>query len=526
MSLRYLADYLEASASRYADRVAVVDSCGGSITYAELNRRADALAGTLFARGVKRGDRVGMVVPKGIEAVVSMFGIMKAGAAYVPVDYSSPAKRVRRILTDCRVRAVIVNSTCLDVVPEEDGDLSLAVVIVVGKDSAAGKRSGAISFAKALEKSKRAPDHERSPADLAYILYTSGSTGMPKGVMITHGNAMSFIEWCSLAFTPTEHDRVSNHAPFYFDSSVFDIYLAIKHGGSLYLVSEALGRNPRELARFISANKLTVWSSTPSALMMLIHFGSLDTHDMSHLRLVTFGGEVFPLKHLRELRRHWTSPDFINLYGPTEITTACTFARIPKAISTSRLSPYPIGFPCSHCRALVLDDQGREVVPGHEGLLHISGPSVFIGYWNRPEDTAAAFRELQGVRWYNTGDIVKWDGREGFTYVGRNDGMVKRRGFRIELGEIENALYQHSRFLEAAVVSVPDADEGVKILAFLSCPEGEPPSTIDLKTFCADRLPAYMIPDRFLFVERLPRTSTDKVDYMSLKGQFLAASVG
>jgi acyl-coenzyme A synthetase/AMP-(fatty) acid ligase len=268
-----------------------------------------------------------------------------------------------------------------------------------------------------------------------------------------------------------------------------------------------------------------VWYSTPSILTLMVQFGRLEKHDYSSLRLVLFAGEVFPVKHLRALQQRWPAPDYYNLYGPTE-TNVCTFARIPAAIPDDRDAPYPIGPPCSHCRSLVLDSEGREVGPGEEGLLYIAGPSVFEGYWNRPVENAAAFVERDDTRWYNTGDVVRWEPADGFIYVGRRDRMVKRSGYRIELGEIERALYRHTQVREAAVIATPDADAGVSITAFLSCHTGTTPSIVEMKMFCATSLPAYMSPDRFVFHDRLPRTSTDKVDYQTLRRQLLDAQPG
>lgn len=508
MTVRHLAEYLEASAARWPDRTAVVDPAGWHVTYAELNRQADALAAHLAAHGVRHGDRVGIVLPKSVASVVSLFGVMKAGAAYVPVDHTAPAERGRRILTDCQVRAVIVDDRCTGVVPESGDPLVLRVGNVAAPDALGlGPGPG--------ETTALTP---RSLADLAYILYTSGSTGMPKGVMLTHENAVSFVDWCSSVFEPTEDDRFSSHAPFHFDLSILDIYVSLKHGASLYLISEDLGKNPKELAKFIAAHRLTVWYSTPSILTLLTQFGGLESHDASSLRLVLFAGEVFPVKHLRAVQQRWPHPAYYNLYGPTE-TNVCTFARIPDRVPDDRETPYPIGFACSHCASLVLAEDGRVVPEGDEGLLYISGPSVFQGYWNRPEVNSTVFLERDGLRWYNTGDVVRWDPAGGYIYAGRRDRMVKRRGYRIELGEIERALYLHPRVREAAVVSTTDRDGGVTIAACLSCHEGKPPSIIEMKTFCAANLPAYMSPDRFLFLERLPRTSTDKVDYQTLRAE-------
>jgi amino acid adenylation domain-containing protein len=531
MTRRNLAEYLEENAARRPDRLAVVDPSGRSATYATLNRQADALAGYLSTHGVQRGDRVGVVLPKGISSLVAFFGIMKARAAYVPVDYTAPVERGRRILTDCQISALVVDHRSLDIVPTPallNDPLRTVIVAGAGPAPPTTAADDTTSLECILENHgdlRYGPSEARTADDLAYIIYTSGSTGMPKGAMITHRNAFSFVEWCSSILKPTEDDRFSAHTPFHFDASVQDIYLSIKHGSTLYLISEELGRNSRRLVQFIAEHQLTFWTSTPSTLIKLMQFGNIEAHDASSVRVVTFGGEVFPVKHLRALQRCWPRPVYYNMYGPTETTTACTFARIPSAIPDDRETPYPIGFPCSHCRALVLDDEGREAAAGMEGNLHISGPSVFAGYWNRPEETAAAVVDRAGTRWYNTGDIVRWDPAEGFVYVGRKDGMVKRRGFRIDLGEIEHSLHSHGDVHEAAVVSVPDADSSVKIVAFLSCHANKRPSVVDLKTFCATKLPTYMSPDRFVFLDRLPRTSTDKVDYQTLKKSFAATAL-
>lgn len=523
--MRHLADCLEASAARFPDRVAIVDPSGRQVTYAELNQQADAVAGFLSDRGVGRGDRVGVVLPKSSSAVVALFGIMKAGAAYVPVDYSAPTERGRRILTDCQVRALIVDGRSLAVIPEiHTTDAWPRAVIVVGGIPDPVVAEQTTPFADVLADARRPATRSRGEHDLAYILYTSGSTGMPKGVMITHRNVLSFVDWCSSVFEPNERDRFSSHAPFHFDPSVFDLYVATKHGAAVHLISEDIGKSPEELARFIAIRQLTVWCSTASALTLLVQFGDLEAHEASSLRLVLSGGEVFPIKHLRELQRRWPSPVYYNVYGPTEACVFCTLARIPSPVPDDRETPYPIGFPGSHCRALVLDVEGREVAPGGEGLLHVSGASVFSGYWNRPADTAAAFLDRGGVRWYNTGDVVRWCPAEGFTYVGRRDNLVKRHGYRIELGEIERALYLHSGVREAAVVSFADADSSVKIVAFLVCHDGAKPSIVELKIFCAAKLPSYMNPDRFVFQDRLPRTATDKIDYQALKRQSLDAA--
>jgi amino acid adenylation domain-containing protein len=521
-----LQGYLAASAQRWPNRHAVVDPDGSVLTYHELDSRADHVAAFLRSRGVKPGDRVGLVVPKGIAAVTAIFGILKARAVYVPADYTAPPERNRTILRDCGVRAVFLDRRCLPVLDDaQKSDLSLTVVLLGGA-SDGEPPPGAVTWESALEHPIDGRGEEPATDDLAYILYTSGSTGVPKGVMLTQENAVSFVDWCTSEFSPTEEDRFSSHAPFHFDLSVLDIYVPLKHGATLFVVSEELGKNPMQLAEFISQKQLTVWYSTPSILSFLAQFGDLKGLDCSKLRLVLFAGEVFPVKHLRAITEHWPQAEYFNLYGPTE-TNVCTFARIPLPIPPDRTVPYPIGWPCSHCLALVLDEpDGQAVAAGGEGLLYIAGPSLFQGYWNRPQENHDAFMERDGTRWYNTGDVVREDPADGFIYLGRRDRMVKRRGYRIELGEIERGLYQHSGLREAAVVAVPDADSGVKILAYLVAQPEKRPSIIELKAFCAQALPTYMSPDVFRFLEALPRTSTNKVDYQGLLATKPAAVAG
>jgi amino acid adenylation domain-containing protein len=356
-----------------------------------------------------------------------------------------------------------------------------------------------------------------SPDDLAYILYTSGSTGHPKGVMLSHRNAVSFVDWCSDALVPRADDRFSSHAPFHFDLSILDLYVPLKHGATLILFDEMTGKEPVGLASAIADKRITVWYSTPSVLSLLAQYGKLDRHAYGALRTVVFAGEVFPVKYLRLLKSLWPSPRYFNLYGPTE-TNVCTFFELPAEVAEDRREPYPIGQACSHCRTTVVNEHGHVVPAGQEGELLVAGPSVMQGYWRLPERTSQAFHvDAEGQRWYRTGDIVIDDGQGVYRYVGRRDRMVKRRGYRIELGEIEAGLYRHPAVREAAALALTGGGGEVQIGAFLSCRDDDRPSIVALKRFCAENLPLSMVPDRFYFLERLPQTSTDKIDYQRLK---------
>lgn len=512
-----LHQYLGHSARRRPDHTAVEDPADGTITYRQLDALSDRVRDRLWYLGVRPADRVGIYMRKSIDAVAAIFGILKTGATYVPVDPGAPVARNAYILNNCSVKVVILENRFVKGLTAELAQLGevphLLALAWDGRD-----RPLEVTLQRAQEQDP-APVVDTVIPDLdslAYILYTSGSTGKPKGVMLSHRNGASYVDWCSEVFEPHETDRFSSHAPFHFDLSILDIYVPIKHGATLVLIGEEVGKQPHLLAPLIADQRISVWYSAPSILSALAQYGDLQRYDYSSLRLVFFAGEVFPVKHLRRLKSLWPHPRYFNLYGPTE-TNVCTYYEIPADIPEDRTQPYPIGKTCSHLRSIVVDEQGRMVARGQEGELCISGPGVMQGYWNLPERNAKAFLvDSDGQRWYKTGDIVIEADDGNYIYIGRRDRMVKKRGYRIELGEIEAGLYRHPSIREAAVVALSD-ENGVKIKAFLSCRDGQRPSIIELKRFCAENLPMYMVPDQFSFQEWLPKTSTDKINYQLLK---------
>jgi amino acid adenylation domain-containing protein len=511
---RTLADILAQAVSRRPDHPAVEEPPGHSLTYRELDLLSDQVAGWLVSRGVKPGDRVGIYLPKSIDSLAAIYGSLKAGAAYVPVDAAAPSWRAAYILHDCAVAMAVLERALLPAFEQEAALLGRVPPTMV-LDAVGGGL--ALRDAVGGEPQRRFPAPPISPDDLAFILYTSGSTGKPKGVMHSHRNAAAFITWCAETFAPTPDDRFSSHAPFHFDLSVLDLYLAAHCTGTVVLISAEAGKEPAGLAALIAERRLTVWYSTPSILSLLVQYGKLQRHDLTTLRLILFAGEVFPVKHLRSLTRQIPQPRYFNLYGPTE-TNVCTFHEIPVPIPDDRTTPYPIGTVCSNYTGLVADDAGNAVERGSEGELCIRGTGVMLGYWNLPELLDRSFRTQGSDRWYRTGDVVTESDERVLSYVGRRDRMVKRRGYRIELGDIESGLYRHPAVREVAVIALPSEETGVRITAFVSCPDEPVPSVIELKRFSAETLPQAMIPDAFVFRNSLPKTSTGKVDYQALAG--------
>lgn len=482
------------------DRIAVEGPDEASVSYKEFAGTVAKIAELLQAHGIGNGDRVGIYAHKSINTVAAIFGIMTAGAAYVPVDPDAPIRRNAYIFSDCQVKAVWVEERLLPTLQDAFPEAQIGSTLRI--DNVCGICLQEIQF----------PHTVRSDDNLAYILYTSGSTGQPKGVMISHENALSFVDWCSDTFHPLADDRFSSHAPFHFDLSILDVFLSVKHGATLVLIDEVTAKQPAPLAAFIAGRRISVWYSAPSILSMMTQFGCMETHNFDALRLVFFAGEVFPVKYLRSLKQVWRQAKYFNLYGPTE-TNVCTYYEIPVEIPLDRNEPYPIGKSCSHveCRMLNGEDGSGELI--------VRGASVMNGYWRLPERSAKSYHiDDKGAAWYKTGDLVQIDAAGDFVFLGRLDRMVKRRGYRIELGEIEAALYRHPAILEAAVVA-ESVDEELIITAFISTSAEERLSLIKLKQFCADHLPLYMMPDRFNYLEGLPKTSTGKIDYQQLSLQ-------
>jgi len=515
-----LTDLLEHSARQFPDKVAVSVPGGGSVTYGELSTLTNRLRDRLWQLGVRHGDRVGFRLHKSIDSVVSLFGIMKAGAAYVPVDAESPAARAAFIMNDCAVKAVITEQDQTQALVQELAALGAAPHVLEIEPSEPDLPIRRLL--DALDGTSPAPVVSSpgiQPDDIAYILYTSGSTGQPKGVVLSHRNAASFIDWCSDSFAPEASDTFSSHAPFHFDLSILDIYVSIKHGARLVLIGEALGKDPARLAPAIAAEGITIWYSTPSILSLLADYGKLERQDCSALRIVFFAGEVFPIPRFRTLRKFWPHPRFVNLYGPTE-TNVCTYYEVPVDNSWETMETFPIGYMCVPNEGKVVDEAGQTVPTGEPGELVVAGPNVMQGYWNLPEQNGRAFLvDQDGRKWYRTGDIVAEEGGQRYRYLSRRDRMVKRRGYRVELGEVEVGLLKHPDVREAAVVSVADPQAGVRIAAFVSCSGERRLTIIELKTYSARSLPPYMIPDTFVVLEALPRTSTDKVDFQALKAR-------
>ncbi|WP_418959847.1 amino acid adenylation domain-containing protein [Streptomyces tritici] len=489
---------------------------GRSTDYAALDRAASALAATLREHGVGPGDRVGLWFAKSTETIVTLYAILKCGAAYVPVDPATPAARAAYILDDCAVRCLVTDAPRLAVLEEHGTPAALRTAVVVGDEPAPAAAIRCTGWEEAA--GRPVPDGFApaavGPDDLAYVLYTSGSTGTPKGVMLSHRNALAFVDWAVAAFGLTGDDRLSSHAPVHFDLSVFDVFAAAGAGACLVLVPEHHRALGPALNRLVAEEGITVWYSVPGALIRMLDAKNRALLTGSRLRTVLFAGEPFALKHLRRLREALPGAALHNLYGPTE-TNVCTHHRVTDAdLAPDRTASPPIGRPCPYAETELLGSDGRPVpdVPGAEGELSVSGDSVMLGYWDR----AAAGASAATARPHRTGDLVRSLGDGGYLYLGRRDHMIKIRGHRVEPEEIEAVLMRLPAVHEAVCVAVEGADGDKELAAHVVPAEGAVPDPAELRDHCRAALPRYMVPAAFHLVASFPRTSTGKTDRRAL----------
>ncbi|MEB4209156.1 amino acid adenylation domain-containing protein [Mycobacterium sp. 94-17] len=498
---------LERAARTVPTSSAVVDGCR-TLSYAELNYHADRIADELRTAGVSPGTPVGLFIGKSLEAVVAIYGILKAGAAYLPLDVTSPPARIRYIVDDARLRVVLVaDGTVSPPWPESAPRVEHWIPVCLRALTDRGRSVSDLPLV---------PVSEDSPA---YVLYTSGSTGRPKGVNLSHRNALAFVHWAAGEFTLQSHDRLANHAPLHFDLSVFDLFAAAAAGATVVLVPPRMNAFPSELVQLVRDQKVTVWYSVPSALMLMESRGGLAKTSLPELRAVLFAGEVFPLPVLRRLQNALPQAAFYNLFGPTE-TNVCLFYRVPRDLPRS-WTTLPIGRPIAGVECFALNGENSPVRADEEGELWVRGPTVMLGYLHDDAHTRAVLTVPAGGEeiGYRTGDIVSRDAAGMWNFLGRKDTQLKSRGYRIDLREIEAAFYQSGKVVECAVIAVPNGILGFDFAAFAVVTEGATEG--DLFAHCRGLLPDYMMPSSIEFCAALPKTTTGKLDYRAL-----AKSVG
>ncbi len=539
MSKYLLHHLLDEAVLKFPDNKAVIYE-EQSITYKELEYKSNQLANMLINIGFKPRNVVGIYLNKSIEAIIAIFAVLKAGGAYVPLDsHYSPLTRIKNIIKLSQAEFIISNtiqwkalaSTFVD--EEEELLKSIKVIFADGinrvdQTSAENYNNkdiiGSCYFYEDYEDSTY-PQLRKEPEvtsdDLAYILYTSGSTGQPKGVMLTHLNAMTFINWSLSYFQPVSTDIFSNFAPLHFDLSIFDIFVSVGAGACSNLLPFQINSNPRAIVEWLSKNNITYMYSVPSVWVSIMNYATLIKGDLKNLSHILFAGEVFPPKYLKKLMEILPHALYYNLYGPTE-TNVCTYYQVKSSDDVTD-SPVPIGQACANTEVLVLNEMDKPVAEGEEGELLVKGAIVTKGYYKDDERTKSAFRKSpmpyhNGALLYRTGDIVRRCNDNIYEYVGRRDMMVKCSGFRIELQEIEHALYKHASIEEAVAVPVYDEKrENTSIYAIVKIKAGESFSVTNIKKFLISILPKYMIPEFIESIDEMPKNANGKIDRQKVK---------
>ncbi len=476
------------------------------LSYGELNRRANRLAHRLRSLGVGPEDMVGLCQERSVEMVVGILGVLKAGAAYVPMDPAYPAERLEFVLQDANARVLVTERAFVAKFPAFQNQVVCVEDVFDSQDPSQDNNPGT----------------EVSLENLAYVIYTSGSTGKPKGVMVTHQNITRLLHATQPWYQFNESDVWTLFHSYAFDFSVWEIWGALLYGGRLVIVPHPVSRSPEDFLELLAREGVTVLNQTPSAFRQLVQADQRSgrPHQLA-LRYVIFGGETLEMRSLQPwFDKHGDQkPRLVNMYGITETTVHVTYRPI---FAKDLASGSVIGQPIPDLRIYILDARMQPVPIGLPGEMYVGGSGVARGYLNRPELTTERFipnpfRNKPGARLYKTGDLARCLTDGDIEYLGRADGQVKLRGHRIELGEVESALREHPAVSECVVVLREDSPGDRRLVGYVVAePDQASPALSELRRFLNTKLPDYMIPAAFVFLEALPLTPNSKLDRTAL----------
>ena len=510
---------LRTSAKRAPEKEALVHGAE-RLSYAAVASKTAGIAHGLRNAGVLQGDRVGIYLEASVQQVLSIFGVSEGGAVFVPINGTLFPEQVAHVARDCGMKGLITSRNKLDTLMEVLPQIpSLEFLLLTEDYEQPAVKLRVHSFREFCELAPL-PENRREPIskDLGAILYTSGSTGKPKGVMLSHANIIAGSSIVSTYLGITEKERILAVLPFSFDAGLNQLMTAFQQGGTCVLINFVFGR---EVVQTLIKEHITGLAGVPTLWSLLAQPNSgLDKQPMTELRYITNTGGAMPQAVLATLRKTLTSTKVFLMYGLTE---AFRSTYLPPEELDRR--PTSMGKAIPDTEIVVLDEKGQRCKPGEIGELVHRGPTVSLGYWGRPEDTARVLRsnpllppemgDCEKVCY--SGDLVKMD-EDGFLYfVGRRDTMIKSSGFRISPTEVEEALFSSKKLRGAAVIGIPDEILGQTIKAFVVARDGDPLDTQALLTHCSEKLPRYMVPKTIEVLLEMPKTSSGKVDYPALR---------
>jgi D-alanine--poly(phosphoribitol) ligase subunit 1 len=504
-------------AESHTSKTAIWFSATDVTSYGKLNRLANQMARWMMERGLGIGEVVNISGVKSIHTVATMIACLKIGAPYSVLDPDSPVERLRKIVFTCRPRLLVAEHDLIAQLNQVSVELGITSV-----------EKNTAELTQTLSKYKDTDLIETRQVtgnNLAYIMYTSGSTGFPKGAVMTHANLLNLIEWSRETYDVTSEDVLTNVNPLYFDNSVFDFYSALFTGACLVPFSKEETRDPKLLVEKVNAARCTLWFSVPSLLIFLQTMKATDGKNLRSIRRFVFGGEGYPKAKLKRLYDVYAdTSEFFNVYGPTECTCICTSYKLSLQDFEYVQELPPLGYIAPNFSFLILDRDDRIVTAGETGELCLIGPNVGRGYYNDPERTAAAFVQnphndkFQEII-YKTGDLVRLDPADGKLYIyGRKDNQIKHMGYRIELEEIEAAIHCLDYVSEAAALHT-NAGGLSRLVAVVAASRNFDDAEIrkDLRQI----IPDYMIPSVYYQEDILPKNPNGKVDRRFLVEKYL-----
>ncbi len=499
-----IVDHLHSNCMTHPDRCAVIAN-QARYSYAAVAKRSNKVALGLETKGVHPGERVGVYLEKSIDAIASIYGVLKAGCCYVPISPSNPALRTRYMLNNCGIQFMLTDGKLSPATESAVDGLDVQILQVNDLVSAVPENSVAFT------------PRQHTASDAAAILHTSGSTGDPKGAVITHGNLSVFVSWAVAAFGLTADDRLLSHAPLQFDLSFFDLFAALAASAAVVLATPADTANAERMQRLIKQSKITIWQSVPSALTLQTVGSRGQSESMSSVRCVLFAGERMPRPTLLALPKIFPNARLYNVYGCTETNDTFMYS-VPTQV-TDTPDPMPIGQVLPHIQYRIVDRAGNDVDPGKKGQLLVSGETLMARY------LGDANKNMMVDGFYPTHDLVSQEQDGQLYFHGRIDSVVKTNGYRVNLTEIEDYLRKSDKFEEVTLFCVTDDLIGNRIIAVLRPKAGIACSTLDLKIYCSRGLPKYAIPHSFYIThEALPRGGTGKVDIHRVSDSWRSAS--
>ena len=475
---------------------------GGSMSFGQLREGMLRVAAWLCEEaGVAAGDRVGLCLPKSPEAVLAMYGIHAAGAAYVPLQFQGPPDRLNAIVKSVQPRLLLTTGKMA-------GQFALANPSFLREIEPREDGSGLESLLQGM--APRAKVADVAPDDLAWLIFTSGSTGEPKGVMLSYGNMAADVEAMQHRDRMSPRDLRISHAPMHYISA-FDLLFPLVSGVRIFLLPERETMFPERVAEVMERQRSTIWSSSATALRLLLERGQLERRDLGALRRISFYGEPMAMSALRRVMAVLPAVEFVNHYGATEIDNMANFI-VPRPLPEGMLR-LPLGWPVDHCDVTLRDEAGQEVAAGEVGEICVVSPGVTTGYWDDPALTAA--KRVAGLpNSYRSGDFAVL-GKDGLLHsVGRGDQMVKIRGHRLDLGEVEAVLRLHPKVRDAFAVAHGAPDMVIRAVVLS---EGGPNLLAELRRLCRQRLPSYGRPAWIVTLGRFPLLATGKIDRQALR---------